>query len=103
MPHITHDNAKSIINLLTAHQPLTFNDFKEALKLRSFDLKKLLQSLVDKKVIIKESGSGEEKYWLNEEAALNFLGREPAQKKRVKHPKKRKKREEPAPGDSIYG
>ena len=98
---ITHSNSKKIINLLMQHQPRTFDDFKE-IGVRDFELKKLLRSLVDEKIIIKESGSGEEKYWLNEGAALDFLGRDVAQRKRVKHPKKRKKRDEPAPDDSIY-
>ena len=102
MPHtITHDNAKSVINLLTAHQPLTFNDFKTALKLRTFELKKLLRSLEDANVIIKESLSGEEKFWLNEAQGVDFLGRDVKQKKRLKHPKKRKNRVEDT-DDDIY-
>ncbi len=101
MPSITNSHAKSIINLLTAHQPLTFNDFKQALALRPFELKKLLKSLENEKIIIKESGSGEEKYWLNESEALNFLGRDTTQRKRVRHPKKKKV--VPETDDAIYG
>ncbi|MBU2559664.1 hypothetical protein KKA03_02090 [archaeon] len=101
-PTITHTTSKKIIGLLQARQPRTFDDFKE-IGLRPFELKKLLNSLVDAKVIIKESGSGVEKYWLNESAALNFLGRDVQQKKRLKHPKKKLKKEEQKPDDSIYG
>jgi transcription initiation factor IIE alpha subunit len=102
MPHITSDNAKSVINLLAARQPLTSGDFKQALRLRDFEVKKLLRSLEESKVIIKESGSGRELFWLNESAAIDFLGRDVAQSKRLKHPKKRKSKEEHAPNDSIY-
>lgn len=99
---ISREDAKTIVSLLKERQPRTFDDFKEIQGMREFELKKLLQSLENAKVIIRESLSGEEKFWLNEAAGLDFLGRDTTQRKRLKHPKTRKKREEPGPDNSIY-
>lgn len=99
---ITRSDAKKIVNFLMQHQPRTFDDFKEALGAREFELRKLLKSLENEKVIIKESLSGEEKFWLNEAQGLDFLGRDTTQRKRLKHPKKRLQKEEPKTDDSIY-
>ena len=98
---ITHSPSKKIINLLRERQPRTLDDFKE-IGMRGFELKKLLKSLESAKVIIKESLSGEEKFWLNEGAAVDFLGRDSTQRKRLKHPKARVKKEESWPDDDIY-
>lgn len=61
-----------------------------------------MKSLEGAKVIIRESLDGEEKYWLNEAQAVDFLGRDPSQKKRLRHPKARKRREEAGPDEGIY-
>lgn len=98
---LTRAQSKKIINLLRQRQPRTLNEFRET-GLRPFDLKKLLKSLVDEKIIIKESASGEEKFWLNEAQGVDFLGRDPSQRKRLKHPKKRVKKEKSESDDSIY-
>jgi transcription initiation factor IIE alpha subunit len=97
---ISQEPAKKIVSLLLERQPRTFDDFKEV-GVRSFDLKKLLASLEDAKVIIRESHSGVAKYWLNEAQGIDFLGRDTQQRKRLKHPKKKVKKEE-VPGDDIY-
>jgi transcription initiation factor IIE alpha subunit len=89
---ISREEAIAIVSLLKERQPRTFDDFKEIQGMREFELRKLLKSLESAKVIIRESLSGEEKFWLNEAAGLDFLGRDPKQRKRLKHPKKRKKR-----------
>ena len=94
---ISREDAKNIVSLLRQRQPRTFDDFKDALRVREFELRKLLQSLESAKIIIRESLSGEEKFWLNEAQGVDFLGRDPKQKKRLKHPKIRKQREEPEP------
>ena len=98
---ITSDDEKKIVCLLMERQPRTLDEFAEIGK-RRFELTKLLKSLEDAKVIIRESGSGKEKYWLNEAADIAFLGRDTQQSKRLKHPKKRKKTDKSDVDDSIY-
>jgi transcription initiation factor IIE alpha subunit len=99
---ISREDAKNIVSLLKERQPRTFDDFKDALGAREFELRKLLKSLESAKVIIRESLSGEEKFWLNTAQGVDFLGRDQKQRKRLKHPKKRLKREEVEPDNPIY-
>lgn len=87
---ISQDGAKNIVSLLMKRQPRTFDEFTKALGAREFELRKILKSLEGEKIIIKESLSGEEKFWLNEAQGFDFLGRDEKQRKRLKHPKARK-------------
>ncbi|MEE8423994.1 MAG: hypothetical protein V3S49_05580 [Thermodesulfobacteriota bacterium] len=100
---ISSVDAKNIVSLLRERQPRTFDDFTHALGAREFELRKLLKSLESAKIIIRESLSGEEKFWLNEVQGVDFLGRDSKQRKRLKHQKIRKQKEEPGPDDGIYG
>jgi len=88
---VSRDDAKAIVRLLGERQLQTFDDFKDALGVREFELRKLLRSLEGEKIIIRESMSGEEKFWLNEAQGVDFLGRDQKQRKRLKHPKAKRK------------
>lgn len=100
---ISREEAKNIVSLLRERQPRTFDDFTRALRTREFEVRKLLKSLESARIIIRESLSGEEKFWLNEAQGVDFLGRDSKQRKRLKHQKMRKQKEEPEPDDGIYG
>ncbi len=100
---VSREDTKKAVNLLREKQPRIFQDFKKALGLRDFDLKRLLKNLETEKVVIRESLSGVEKFWLNESQAVNFWGRNPLQKKRLKHPKGKKSVDEPEPENPAYG
>jgi transcription initiation factor IIE alpha subunit len=86
---ITGDDAKTIIRLLKDKRPMRIGDFKKALSLREFEIKKLLIELVAEGVVIREDLSGEEKFWLNESVAVGYLERNPLQKKRMKRGKEK--------------
>jgi predicted ArsR family transcriptional regulator len=49
---ITGDDAKTIIRLLKDKRPMRIGDFKKALSLREFEIKKLLKELVADGVLI---------------------------------------------------
>ncbi len=100
---ISREDAKIVVNLLRQKQPRIFEDFRDALGMRAFEIKKLLKALEAEKVIIKESLSGEEKFWLNEAQGVDFLGMNPRQKKQLKHQKERKQEEETEPENPAYG
>ncbi len=82
---IRREDGRVVIGLLRQRQPRTFEDFKEAFRMREFEVRRLLKNLEAENVIIRESLSGEEKFWLNEAQAFDFLGKNPVQKKRLKH------------------
>ncbi len=100
---LSREDAKKAVNLLREKQPRTFEDFKQALGMRVFELKKLLKNLETEKVIIRESLSGVEKFWLNESQVVNFWGRNPQQKKRLRHPHGKKLSEDSEEDNPIYG
>jgi hypothetical protein len=99
---ISRKDAKAVINLLRKKQPRTLKDFVVALGKREFETKKLLKGLDSNKVIIKESLSGDEKYWLNETQAVAFLGRDPLQRKRLKHHREKEPGVQLDSDDSAY-
>lgn len=82
---ISSEDAKVVIDLLLQKRPRIFDDFNSALGIREFDVRKLLKRLEAEGIIIRESYSGEEKFWLNESQAFDFMRRNPVQKKRLKH------------------
>ncbi len=100
---VSREDAKTVINMLRLKQPRTFEEFRNALGMRPFEVEKLLRILENTKVIITETLSGEEKFWLNEVQAVDFLGRKPQQVKAIKHPKGRKPKEKPDPENPVYG
>lgn len=100
---ISREDAKAIVNLLREKQPRTFEDFSKALGMRPFEIKKLLRALEDEKVLIRESLSGEEKFWLNEEIAVEFFERNPLQITMLKHPKGKKRKGKREPDSPMYG
>ena len=76
MGHVTtREGGRVIVDLLMQKRPWTFKEFKDSLGMRGFDLKKLLRALETEKVIIRESYSGVEKFWLNENQAFSYLER----------------------------
>ncbi len=100
---VSRENSKTAINLLRTKQPRTLEEFKDAIGLREFEIKKLLNGLESKKIIIRETLSGVEKFWLNENQAIDFWGRNPRQKKRLKHPKNKRSEDESDSGNPAYG
>jgi predicted transcriptional regulator len=86
---ISREEAKTAITLLRQRQPRSLEDFKAVLGKRDFQVQRLLRTLEAEGVIIRESLSGQEKFWLNESQAVAFLGLDPRQKKRIKHPRGR--------------
>lgn len=91
---IAGDDEKRAINLLRKAQPRTLDEIVKALGKRGVEVTKIVRSLESKGIILKESLSGEEKYWLTEDGAYGFLGRDPTQRQRLKHSKNRKKKGE---------
>lgn len=100
---ISLEDAKKVINLLRQGQPRTRNYFKEALGTRGFDVDRVLRGLEESGVLIRESLSGQEKFWLNENQAISFLGRDPRQRRKLKHPRGEKLENKPGQDDMAYG
>jgi DNA-binding HxlR family transcriptional regulator len=80
---------KRLISKLRKRQPRRVSTLGKELKLRPLQLEKLLDELQREGLIVVEKYSGERKIWLAEGYQVDYLGRDPSQKKPLKRKKER--------------
>jgi transcription initiation factor IIE alpha subunit len=98
---VTDGLKKKILGKLREKQPRLLPSLEKELKLRPGQLKMVLRELQMEGLVVVEKYSGEEKAWLSEGYRVDYLGRDPTQKRVLKKKKEKVKGREPESEESY--